>query len=109
MHVMTGATVECRDSFFSLNRADVGGAVFVKDGSFEGELLNFSKNAVYEGGVGGAAAVEMSKGQNIPFLTTTNQQTILFQCSVCDFERNNGSQAGGFSPLLLTLSSRPCI
>ena len=95
MHVQTGTTVECKRSLFLSNRADVGGAVSVHDGSFEGESLNFSRNAVYEGGVGGAAAVEVSKGKNIPFLTIVNNQKILFQCDMCDFERNNGSLAGG--------------
>ena len=104
MHVQTGATVECKRSLFLSNRADVGGAVFVHDGSFEGESLNFSRNTVYVGGVGGAVAVEISKGKNIPFLTTTNNQKILFQCDVCNFERNNGSLAGGLFTSLLTLS-----
>ena len=96
MHVQTGTTVECKDSLFSLNEADVGGAVYVKDGSFDGELLEFSKNAVFEGGVGGAVSVEISKGQNIPYITGANHRRILFQCDGCEFKRNNGSLAGGY-------------
>ena len=95
MHVQTGATVECKRSLFLSNRADVGGAVSVHDGSFEGESLNFSRNAVFKGGVGGAAAVEISKGKSIPFITIANEKRILFQCDMCNFERNNGSLAGG--------------
>ena len=99
MHVQTGATVECNATSFTLNRADVGGAVFVKDGSFDGDLLNFSRNTVNEGGVGGATAVEVSKGQNIPFITSISHRKILFQCDRCEFTHNNGSLAGGYSSL----------
>ena len=96
MHVQTGTTVQCKDTLFSSNRADVGGAVYVKDGSFMGELLNFSKNAVFEGGVGGAVAVEVSKGQHIPQIAYFNYRKIVLQCDGCEFKRNNGSLAGGY-------------
>ena len=96
VHVQSGTTVECKDSLFSLNEADVGGAVFVEDGSFMGELLEFSKNAVFEGGVGGAVAVEVSKGQNIPYIAYRSFRKIIFQCDGCEFKRNNGSLAGGY-------------
>ena len=96
MHVQTGTTIECKDSLFSSNEADVGGAVYVKDGSFMGELLEFSKNAVFEGGVGGAVAVEVSKGQHIPQIAYSNYRKIVLQCNGCEFKRNNGSLAGGY-------------
>ena len=100
VHVLTGAAVECKRSLFLSNRAYVGGAVFVHDSAFDGESLNFSRNAAFKGGVGGAAAVEISRGKNIPFLATANEQRMLFQCDVCDFDRNDGSLAGGlFSPV----------
>ena len=96
MNIQTGSSVECRGSQFLSNRADVGGAVFVRDGSFEGEGVNFTRNAVQPRGVGGAVAVEISRGKDIPVLNSDNQvRNILFQCEFCDFKRNNGSLAGG--------------
>ena len=99
MSLQTGSSVECTDVQFRSNSADVGGAVFVRDGSFEGTGVEFVDNAVLDGGVGGAAAVEVSKGKRIPVLNSGDYVlNIAFQCDVCHFLRNSGSLAGGASP-----------
>ena len=94
VNIQTGSSVDCKTSLFLSNSADVGGAVFVRDGSFEGENLNFARNAVQPGGVGGAVAVEISRGKAV--LSSANRlRNIVFQCDSCDFRKNNGSLAGG--------------
>ena len=96
VNVATGSSAQCRNTSFLRNRAGVGGAVYVRDGSFKGELVDFIGNAVQPGGVGGAAAVAISKGKDIPDLNIDNlQRGSVFQCEFCNFEKNNGSLAGG--------------
>ena len=96
INIQTGSSVECKGSQFLSNRADVGGAVFVRDGSFEGDRVNFTRNSVQPGGVGGAVAVEISRGKDIPVLNSGNRiRNIVFQCEFCNFRKNNGSLAGG--------------
>ena len=96
INIQTGSSVECKGSQFLSNRADVGGAVLVRDGSFEGEAVNFTRNSVQPRGVGGAVAVEISRGKDIPVLNSANRiRNIVFQCQFCNFNKNNGSLAGG--------------
>ena len=104
INIQTGSSVDCKSSQFLSNNADVGGAMFVRDGSFKGEHVNFTRNAVQSGGVGGAAAVEISKGKDIPTLNSDYGlrnsdygllRNIVCQCEFCNFEKNNGSLAGG--------------
>ena len=100
MNIQTGSSMECKYSQFLSNSADVGGAVLIRDGSFEGERMNFTRNAVQPRGVGGAVAVEISRGKDIPVLNSVGRQrqtprSIVFQCDYCNFEKNNGSLAGG--------------
>ena len=97
VHVQAGSSAECRKSKFLSNEADVGGAVFVLNGAFEGKEVDFMNNIVSPGGVGGAAAVKVSKGRDIPILNNKSHRSIIFQCDVCQFEKNNGSLAGGRS------------
>ena len=96
VNIQTGSSVECKYTQFLSNSADVGGAVIVRDGSFEGEHVNFSRNAVHPRGVGGGVAIEISRGKDIPVLNSGNQiRNTVFQCDHCNFEKNNGSLAGG--------------
>ena len=88
--------MKCNSSLFLSNRADVGGAAFVRDGTFEAEGVNFTRNSVQPRGVGGAVGVEISKGKDIPFINSAYRlRSIVFQCEFCNFEKNNGSLAGG--------------
>ena len=95
LHVQTGSSIDCKSSQFVLNRADVGGAVYVLNGALEGKSLNFTRNAASDEGVGGAVAVKVSKGRDIPILNYKNHRSIIFQCDECQFEKNDGSLAGG--------------
>ena len=94
VNVLSGSSAECRDTSFLTNRANVGGAMFVRDGSFEGENIRYIENMVVNG-VGGAVAVEVSRGRDIPLLNSPSRQNTIFSCDTCEFRRNNGSLAGG--------------
>ena len=101
VNLQTGSSVECFDVRFRSNAADVGGAVFVRDGSFEGKDAEFVDNAALDGGVGGGAAVEVSRGKVVPVLNSGGYRlNIAFLCDRCCFLRNYGSLAGGAFPLV---------
>ena len=100
MNIQTGSSIECKNSTFESNKANVGGAAFVRDASLFVINTNFTQNAVLSRGVGGAVAMEISKGQDVPVLNSVNRSSnIIFQCDVCDFQGNNGSLAGGESTI----------
>lgn len=91
-----GAGLRMDSCNFTTNTALMGGAVCVTDASMSATNTVFRRNNVTSDGVGGAVAIELSPGKDIPVINAPNTLgNLVFQCVSCSFVKNYGALRGG--------------